>query len=363
MRKIQVGLITFFCIAVMASLAGAIVRPPKRVRILPPPQQVEPLTGLLQAAQIGAPWRHEGLTIFPVRLQPARSFGKVLTLDEAPKRGELIVSELGHGNVNRVVAQNRSKLPVYLMAGEVLGGAKQDRMVSDDVLLPPRSRTEIAVFCVEHGRWTDGREFKSGGFIAPMRVRGRAAATKSQQEVWDSVSETQSGLGAPPGSLATVPQSPGVQAKIKPYRERLLPLPKQSGDICGVVVAYGGEWLAADVFYEPSLFHRLWPKLLDSYLTDVSSRPNYRGAPRTIKEAEEFLGQLYWANRTPLSTPGQGRRVELHSDYIFGSALIVQPSVVHLEAFPGRPDSVRGRHDNPSLQYRRGRLEQGPPHR
>ena len=99
-------------------------------------------------------------------------------------------------------ARNRSDRYIFLMAGEALGGAKQDRMVSDDVLLPTHSRVEIAVWCVEHGRWTGEKEFRGSAFTAPPAVRKRAIASKNQSEVWDSVAEMQRATGAPEGCVS-----------------------------------------------------------------------------------------------------------------------------------------------------------------
>jgi hypothetical protein len=280
----------------------------------------------------------------------------VLTLDEAMAKGVLSIGEIGGGQVNRVTAHNRSGQNVFLMAGEALGGARQDRMVGEDVLLPPHSRTEIAVWCVERGRWTGGKAFGSAGFVAPSSVRQRAAESKSQSEVWESVADVQRAARAPSGSLATVAESEEVREKIRPLKERFVPLPQMRDDVCGVVVAYGREWLAVDIFYEPSLFQKLWPKLLDSYLMEISSRPRPFGRPN-VRDAEAFLGQLFWAGQIPVATPGAGRRIEMQGGTIFGSALIMDPAVVHLEAFPGA-QILPMQGTPPALQYRRQRLEQ-----
>jgi hypothetical protein len=316
------------------------------------------LEATLHAAEIGQPWQEGGLTIFPVRLNKTPIFGPVLTADEALRNGVLTIKEIGSGQVNKVTAYNKSDRHVFLMAGQAVSGAKQDRMISEDTLLPPNSTTEVAVWCVDHGRWTPGQtDFRAGEFFAPAAVRREAAVSKSQQRVWDSVAEVQSGVGAAPGSLATAVNSPKVRIETQPYRDKLIPLPDKRPGTYGVIVAYGDEFLAADIFYTSSLFERLWPKLLDSYLLDIAGRSKSHGRP-SVADAERFLGQLYWAQRSSASTPGAGRRVELRTGTIYGSALIMRSSVIHLEAFPGAqilqqdlPDRV------PSLQYRRERLE------
>jgi hypothetical protein len=351
MKRITLGLIVLCLLGIIGSVA-AIPRPPK---VTAPPS--DPLEATLRAAEIGQPWQEGGLTIFPVRLNNAPVFGTVLTADEALQKGMLQIKEIGSGQVNKVTAYNKSDRHVFLMAGQAVSGAKQDRIISEDTLLPPNSTTEVAVWCVEHGRWSGAPEFGASKFIAPAAVRKEASISKSQTRVWDSVAEMQRSVGAPDGSLATAVNSPKVRNEAQPYRDKLLPLPDKRPGTYGVIVAYGDEFLAADIFYTSSLFDRLWPKLLDSYLLDVAGRSKSHRRP-TIAEAERFLGQLYWASRTSASTPGAGRRIELRANAVYGSALIMRSSVVHLEAFPGaqivqdqQPDRV------PSLQYRRERLE------
>ncbi|NIM06268.1 MAG: hypothetical protein GTO55_07790 [Armatimonadetes bacterium] len=355
MRKlIAAGLFTLLCLMAIGYLAWGISPPPKPAEGVPECKALDPLETLLHSAEIKRPWHEGGLTIFPVvGIKPTGSLRKVLTLDEAMAKKVLAISELGSGQVNRVIANNRSDNHIFMMAGEALGGAKQDRMVGEDTLLPPHSRTQVPVWCVERGRWTGVKEFHSRGFVAPSSVRQRAAESKSQTEVWESVAGVQHATRAPLGSLATVADSEEVKERTDPLREHFTPLPKKRSDICGVVVAYGSEWLAADVFYDPSLFQRLWPKLLDSYLMEISGRHHHHGKP-SVKDAETFLGQLFWAQRTAAPTAGAGQRIELRTGGVFGSALIMGDSVVHLEAFPSA-NIIPYPGTPPSLQYRRDR--------
>jgi hypothetical protein len=353
MKRLLIGLLVFAGLLGLIGSVTAIPRPPKVTA--PSPDSLE---AMLRSAEIGEPWQEGALTIFPVRLNRTPVFGEVLTLDQALDTGLLSIKEIGGGQVNSVTARNSSDRYVFLMAGQAIRGAKQDRMASEDILLPPDSTTEVAVWCVDHGRWTSGQtDFRAGEFVAPAAVRREAAVSKSQQRVWDSVAAVQRGVGAPSGSLATAADSGEVRTETQPYRDKLLPLAGKHTDTCGVIVARGNEFLAADIFYAPSLFTRLWPKLLDSYLLDIAGRQDTHGRP-SAAAAERFLGQLYWARRTSASTPGAGKRIELRADAVYGSALIMKNSVVHLEAFPGAQILQQERPDQaPSLQYRRERLE------
>jgi len=317
---------------VLAGIARAIPVPPKDAPAKPL-QTKAAVEAMLRSAKIEAPLQHQGLAVFPVTLQATRDFAGLLTLDEAVAKKTLAISEVGDGDVNRAIAKNTGGQRIFLMAGEVIGGAKQDRMVAEDTLLSPRSSTEIAVWCVEENRWTTGgKAFRSERYMAPARVRQSGAHT-TQSEVWGAVSGMQMRAKARRGSISSVARSEEVRKKMAPYQKSLLPLPKMRSDACGVVVAYGREWVAADIFSDPSLFRRLWPKILDSYLMDVVNRSPSAGKAG-ISDAENFLGQLFWAKQTAAQTAGEGKRIKLRGDKIYGSFLVVDTSVVHLEAFP-----------------------------
>jgi hypothetical protein len=384
-RKKTIGLrwvALYVMVAVVVTAGGLVFRagaasgPPAQAAGIPAPAAVpapgpahkpeiveaDPITLLLRSATVLAPQSYKNLTIFPVRASRIANFGKVLAMDEALNRGLLVIQELGSGSVNQVVAVNRSDGYVFLMASEVVGGAKQDRTVGEDVLLAPRSKVTIPVFCVEAHRWTAAApdaKFRSMNFNAPMAVRMSMRLKQDQSEVWSDVEREQMRLGAPSetGALRSVYESPTVQRDLSPYLSKLRDIPSVAPDVIGVVVARGGRIVCADVFYRPDLFRHLWPRLLQSYAADAIGH-DFADSRLSVRDAEQFLGRLYHAKRTPEHTPGEGRVVRLHAHGITGSALVYRQSVVHLEAFPGiellpQPEPIRPM----NLDLRRQRLE------
>ena len=153
-----------------------------------------------------APISQGKLTVFPIVAANARDASWFLTLDEGVRSGEVVVTEAGQlpimirrplprpqrggAEVNRLVLLNNSDRPLLLLAGEIVTGGKQDRIIGKDRIVPAHSDpVDLSVFCVEPGRWTGSTdEFKSmGAQMAQPAVRGRAMADKDQQKVWDSV--------------------------------------------------------------------------------------------------------------------------------------------------------------------------------
>ena len=167
------------------------------------------------------PIRHGNLTVFPVVASKSYPTGEFLTLDEGLRSGEVVVTEAGnvqglirrHGvpavrndgaQVNRLVLVNNSKRPLLLLAGEIVSGGKQDRVIGKDRIVPMESDpVDLSVFCVEPGRWVASSEHFGaseamygnarvvGGAKAPPpmaimaqpSVRGKAMGDKNQAEV------------------------------------------------------------------------------------------------------------------------------------------------------------------------------------
>jgi len=305
-----------------------------------------------------SPIRSGNLTVFPVASKSYET-GEFLTLDEGLRSGDVVVTEAGQARglirrrpggpevihpvrdaeVNRLVLINNSKRPLLLLAGEIVTGGKQDRVIGKDRIVPPESDpVDLSVFCVEPGRWTamNGKnEFNTAGrgvalFAAPA-VRSKAMAAKDQQQVWDQVrnsqramSETVEVTGAAPQvqaetSYAGVMNNREVDKKIKnvaaPIEHNYESIVHQLRDknAVGVVVAVNGDIVWADIFASTQLLQKYWPKLVRSYATEaIVTRA--KGGEVTAKEAQRFLDNLEGRHETADIEPGVYRQTELTGD-------------------------------------------------
>jgi len=279
-----------------------------------------------QAGEVGAsgykvldPIRHGSLTVFPVVASKSYPTGEFLTLDEGLRSGEVIVTEAGnvqglirrHGvpavrhegaEVNRLVLINNSNRPLLLLAGEIVTGGKQDRVIGKDRIVPAESDpVDLSVFCVEPGRWVATSEhFGASGamygvvggaagipatMMAQPSVRAKAMGDKNQGEVWAEVRKQQEAVrvqvmgNAPPpaaaevastSSYARVMENSEVKKQVdevaKPIEQNYQSLIRQLHDrnAVGVVVAVNGRIIWADLFASTSLLEKYWPTLVRS---------------------------------------------------------------------------------------------------
>jgi hypothetical protein len=321
-----------------------------------PAQKV--VLGYLGGLKVETPVVHKNLTIFPLTTTRYERSFDALTLDQASRQGVLNITELGSGNVNRVLVENTSRRYVFLMAGELLAGCKQDRMVANDCLLEPRSgKVELSVYCTEHGRWTSQtNDFKSLGASAHVRMRQVAKESGSQQQVWDEVRSKAAGLSvtpAPTEALQSVIGDKEVAARCAPYKKHFDQIPNLGPNVVGVAVASGDEIICIDVFASPALLRALWPKLLQSYVLDVIDRPDSR-CRVAGRDIERILDRAPDADFRTGATDGAGSAWSISGQELTGSALVHRSSVVHCDLFPSRP-VVPDDGEAPKLDYRRQR--------
>ncbi len=291
----------------------------------------------LIASKIGTPARYRNLVLYPV-VAPARKLPDYNTLDQALALGSLVIGETNEsGSVNELRIENRGSQPVFIMAGEILQGAKQDRVLQDDLWLPARSgRTSVAVYCVEHGRWNyQSTNFeKSRPVAANIAVRATARETNSQGAVWSSVEKSQTKAGySDSTNLGLTYEDPKVKSRLEGYRDALGTFARENPEARGVVVQVGDRLLAVDLFGNRSEFVLKFTKLLPSYALEAA---NADGASATAdpRRALNFLRQVAGGEWSAKSTPGEGRLLTVSGSELSGSALVLDQVVVHLEAFP-----------------------------
>ena len=317
----------------------------------PPPSRSEGEWRLLD------PVTYENISIFPVVTSNSQDTSAFLTLEEGLSTGEVIVREQGSetivrgrdgrpvsipqystgASVNQLVLINRSRRPLLLLAGELVSGGKQDRIIGKDRIIPAGAPPlPLSVFCVEHGRWTGVSQFAAAKTIVHPSVRERAAVDQKQTEVWAAVrggTTSRAPSAAPPPKMSVgdiqgainsngrteayekIYQSRAVGVSIDDFVEevRIRFARATSGlkdeRVVGVVVAYGGEIAWSDIFASGDLFDHYWNKLLRSYTVEALARPGYR-AVATREYANEFLRRLN-GRETEETEPGVYRWREI----------------------------------------------------
>ena len=267
------------------------------------------------APRISGPYVYENLDVYLVHGSDQMGGRKLVPLAQALAERKVIVRETG--NVSNLTVENLSDQEVYVQAGEIVKGGRQDRVLSSDLVLPPKSgQVEIGSFCVEHGRWQKrgaeeaDRFASSEAYLAHKDLK--MANTKGDQgEVWQNVARVQEKLsanlkgevrGAQSGSsLQLTLESERVRKGVEGYFRALSPLLEKHPDAVGYAFAINGTLNSAELYASPALFRSLWPKLVRANAVEaVAERRD--GAPHTPPGVE--------AVRALLGDPGKGVATE-----------------------------------------------------
>ena len=290
-----------------------------------------------QNVRVSGPVAHENLAVYFVH-GPSAGGTVPLTLQEALAKGSVQVIETGR--VNELQIENTGPEQVFVQAGDIVKGGKQDRVLTVSFLLPPKSgRMPIASFCVEQGRWSArGREevakFSSAheampsvsALLAmaapptqpsnprpsagvavgslPHAMRDRDEVSRKQKKVWDSVASTQNKLASGLSASVNSPRSASSlqlsleNEKLKQaragYLEALKPSGEKEADVVGYVVAINGRIAAANVYPSNALFRKMWEKQLAAMVTEAIGERSRAAAPKPAPapaEASSFLDE------------------------------------------------------------------------
>ncbi|HEY4930866.1 MAG TPA: DUF6569 family protein [Terriglobales bacterium] len=284
------------------------------------------------------------LSIFPIVGGEDANTAHLLTLDEGVRSGLVVVAEAGSlqglirpgtfipratgAEVNRLVLVNNSDHPLLLLAGEVVTGGKQDRVIGVDRIVPSKSGPiDLSVFCVEPGRWVASSEHfgsMKSQMVQPS-VRMPAMATRNQQAVWDTVAAAVGGMAmaAPQASpslrastsYAKAMQNPEVEKKVASIADDYDGLMRDLRKVGakGVVVAINGRITWADVFASTDLLEKYWQKLIRSYAADSLTTVS-AGGQADQKSAQLFLDRLQGTREVSETEPGLFRRTEVSGD-------------------------------------------------
>jgi hypothetical protein len=307
--------------------------------------------------RIGSPVSFDNLTIFPVLADQTAGADNFITLDEGLRSGKVMITELGadgrthrlrsqqrvddNAEVNRLALTNNSGKRLILIAGEMIIGGKQDRIVGHDCIIEAAAKSvPIDVFCVEHGRWSGSENFGqsrsvgngggagagngggvgsgsgsgigigrgsgvgrgggrsevvtvSAGAMAMPNVREKAQASKSQTEVWNGVAKSMSvnSVQSETGDLKSVYKDRQVSRKLTDYEHAFKDKLSMS-NVVGVVAAVNGHVISADVFAGHGLFQAYWPKMLRSYALEALSAADRQKQEIVRSDAEAFLARV-----------------------------------------------------------------------
>lgn len=313
--------------------------------------------------ELGPGASFENMTVFEL-LRPANGGPEYITLREALERGVFTVTEVSEGgSVPELAVANKGDVPVLLLDGEELRGAKQNRILNTTILVGPRSTIKVPVSCVEHGRWSyQEREFRESGHVMHREMRALNVVQvneslksdkqfrSDQGQIWNKVAELACDLQVPSPTGAMRDVYEAKAADLDGYLKSFTVREGQKG----ILVFVDGRPAGLDFVSRPEAFGALFPKLVKSYAMEAvllqERRRRGRGRGRsdaaraavrpTVDDARAFLKGAAACEEKKYESVGLGWAYRYAGPGIVGSALAFDEHVVHM-AFFGIDESER----------------------
>ena len=235
--------------------------------------------------RVGDSHTHEGLTMHPL-IRESLLNKDYLTLNEALKLNVARVTEVSEsGSVPHLLFRNLGEQAVFLLDGEELVGAKQNRVLNITVLAPAGKDTVIPVSCVEAGRWNhSGDEFASAPRAQFSMSRAKKAAQVSEnlaycQQASSDQGEVWSDIDAKLSRMRSHSHTSAVEQVYQDHEESLGKYVEQLSCVegqVGAVFSIKGRVAGLEYFDSAQTCHLLMPKIIRSYALDAID-PGYRG--------------------------------------------------------------------------------------
>lgn len=307
---------------------------------------MEIILDALKNVRVGEPASYKNLTIFPL-------FGRnlegmdYLTLDEALEQKCSEVTEVDEsGNVPELKFVNSGALPVFLLDGEQLIGAKQNRILNLSIIVAGGRTVIIPVSCVEAGRWrhtargfsssksahyAEGRARKMVQVSDSMRTLGQRVSDQSR--VWQDIAAKSLSFDVASDTSAMSEIYDQEESRLEDYSQFFSVLEGQSG----AVFAINGKVVGLDLFDSAETLKKLFPKLIHSYGLDALDRDPRDKAEKEAAcdsgDIDAFLKRVHSAKKEEFDAVGEGRDVRFSGKNLTGAALVVDEKVIHLSAF------------------------------
>ncbi len=272
------------------------------------------------------------LTVLPLRSSPRGPAVSLLGPDTAEVR-----EKGARGVVGEVEVHNRTVLPLLLIAGELLIGAKQNRLVNASTLVDTGATQTLRVSCVEQGRWDFGRRregFRAGGVTAPWALRSRSHRSSSrskrlrgvsradQSEVWSSVRAT---LHHRDVSSETMDLTDAMRGD---HVARILQPWKPDATDVGAALFIGDRLVGVEAFGRPDTWaaaaHRVLSGVVHDAPADAAPPTDPGAAWRALRDRVQHL------DVSPAQGDGLGDELHGEDEEAHLVALLHQEAVVHL---------------------------------
>ena len=286
----------------------------------------------IEGIQLGNAVQFKNLSIVPIFSNNTSTLDYI-SLKKGLEKELVEVTEVSEGgSVPVLKVTNNSTSPLFILDGEELVGAKQNRIVNTSMLLAAKSSFEVPVSCTESGRWRyNSRKFQDSGVVMSSKARYSKSARVSlnlkanrgynaeQSMVWNDIEKMHSKYATTSGTRAMKDAFIQKDNDIKKYLEAF-PLQENQN---GMFVFENGKLIGGEFISNSEVYADLHEKLIKSFSIEAMHEkeevlPN---AFDLLQEATQNLNFLKDATATEHQPVGLGKDIRLEADKAKAAAL------------------------------------------
>ena len=217
--------------------------------------------------------KNQALGLVQFQTEQVNTFDYVSSTEAIEKNYVEIKEVTEGGSVNNLFVINYSDKFVFFMDGDILQGAKQNRVINTSMLVASKTKINVPVSCVEAGRWRySSSKFYSSEHIAPSKLRSEKAKhlKKNLEEkneyysdqgvVWNKVSDYEAMHRM---SSATSDLSSIYNGRKSEFNEFIKSF-EINGEANGTAIFVKNKILNIDVFNRGNIYSEYFPKILQS---------------------------------------------------------------------------------------------------
>lgn len=296
-----------------------------------------------------------GMCVFPIFLTQETKV-LYLSLKQALNQHLILITEISEGgSVPELRVRNNADLPVLLLDGEEISGAKQNRILNTSILLKEHSETIIPVSCTESGRWAYNKpHFDDSDIVMSAKIRSSKLDDVTQNlktggqfrsdqgKVWDEINTMACEMSVSSPTSAMKDVFDASQKRLKDYAAEF-PLQEEQ---TGLVVCFEDKVIGLDCLSSKEVWADLHEKLIKSYAVDCL-RGKLKDCRCSLEQVHDFLERFHACTFQSFNSIGYGDDYRFESPEIIGSGLFWQDAFIHLELYSRKSQVFETRYHSP----------------
>ena len=191
----------------------------------------EDMQGAIKKFKLNKVINIQNINIYLLEVGKNKNIKHLKLLEELFDEKNVLMNELDYQeNVGLIKIFNKSNHNLLLLSGDILEGAKQNRMIMDSVIINAKNSYKVPVSCVERDRWSykKNRNFHASNMKISPKIReskdSLAINNNShliQSKIWEDIDNIskEKGLSSPTSNYCGLKKI--ILMKIKKFESKI----------------------------------------------------------------------------------------------------------------------------------------------